>query len=274
MGSIDPQIALLLLPHCASFCKFVHLACSTPPPLISDGLALFDADVHRHFSDCVAIDASDLVWQHAQLSLSRGGLGLRKLALHCSAAFLASVNKAGCTTPPDEFTAHTVAIFNSLVPPLHTPSQWNLCRLQPFVKKIYPPGLKTTNLTSCSSLLPLPTVLACSRSHPGCQSSQFQVALKWWLGVDMSPHLRCPHCPDHQLDPLGYHALTCQGGWDAVLRHNSLRDVVAQFCQGLAWVVNSRWEEGLRLMVPEAGQPTTYCPIGPQGNQHHSDLSA
>ncbi|KAL5459778.1 hypothetical protein EMCRGX_G033151 [Ephydatia muelleri] len=60
--------------------------------------------------------------------------------------------------------------------------------------------------------------------------AEFQVALKWWLGIDTSPHLRCPHCPDHQLDPLGHHALTCRGGGDAVLRHNSLRDVVAQFC--------------------------------------------
>ena len=60
--------------------------------------------------------------------------------------------------------------------------------------------------------------------------AEFQVALKWWLGVDTSPHLRCPHCPDHQLDPLGHHALTCRGGGDAVLRHNSLGDVVAQFC--------------------------------------------
>ena len=59
VGSIDPQITLLLLRHCASFCRFVHLARSTPPPLISDGLALFDADVRRHFSDCVATDASD-----------------------------------------------------------------------------------------------------------------------------------------------------------------------------------------------------------------------
>eukprot|EP00731_Ephydatia_muelleri_P023367 Em0015g950a len=58
----------------------------------------------------------------------------------------------------------------------------------------------------------------------------FQVALKWWLGVDTSPHLWCPHCPDHQLDSLGHHALMCRGGGDAVLRHNSLRDVVAQFC--------------------------------------------
>ena len=45
-----------------------------------------------------------------------------------------------------------------------------------------------------------------------------------------SPQQRCPHCHDHQLDPLGHHAVTCKGGGDAVIRHNALRDVFAQFC--------------------------------------------
>ena len=119
-------------------------------------------------------------------------------------------NKAGCTTPPDEFTAHTVAIFNSLAP-LHTPSQWNLCRLQPFVKKTYPPGLKTTNLTSCSSLLPLPTVLACSRSHPatlrpGCRSSQLGASTCTWT----QPSSRWPS----------------NGGW-ASTRHHTFGALIA-----------------------------------------------
>ena len=90
VGSLDPQIAL----QCASFCKLVHLARSTPPSLVSEGLALFDEEVRRYFSDCVAIDASDSDWLQVQLSLSRGGLGLRRLALHCSAAYLASIIKA------------------------------------------------------------------------------------------------------------------------------------------------------------------------------------
>ena len=42
--------------------------------------------------------------------------------------------------------------------------------------------------------------------------------------------LRCPYCPDHQVDPLGHHAVTCKGGGDVVLHHNSLRDAFAQFC--------------------------------------------
>ena len=61
VGSLDPQIALLLR-HCATYCKLVHLACSTPPALVSKGLALFDAEVRRHFCDCVAIDALDSEW--------------------------------------------------------------------------------------------------------------------------------------------------------------------------------------------------------------------
>ena len=60
VGSVDPQITLLLLLHCATFCKLVHLARSTPPALVSEGLAsLFDAEVRRHFCDTVAIDPSD-----------------------------------------------------------------------------------------------------------------------------------------------------------------------------------------------------------------------
>eukprot|EP00731_Ephydatia_muelleri_P000766 Em0001g766a len=116
VGSIDPQIALLLLRQCASFCKLVHVARSTPPSLVSEGLALFDWEVQCYFSDCVGIDASDAVWQQVQLSLSRGGLGLRRLELHCSAAYLASVIKTSNSDPLDEFSRQAVSIYNSLVP--------------------------------------------------------------------------------------------------------------------------------------------------------------
>ena len=39
----------------------------------------------------------------------------------------------------------------------------------------------------------------------------------------------CPYCPDHQLDPLGHHAVTCKQGGDVVVHHNAARDVFAQF---------------------------------------------
>ena len=48
--------------------------------------------------------------------------------------------------------------------------------------------------------------------------------------MDTSSQLCCPYCPDHQLDPLGHHAVMYKGGGDVVVRHNALRDVFAQFC--------------------------------------------
>ena len=48
IGSVDPQMALLLLPQCGSFCKMVHLARSTPPSLMADALLMFDNDIHVH----------------------------------------------------------------------------------------------------------------------------------------------------------------------------------------------------------------------------------
>ncbi|KAL5494203.1 hypothetical protein EMCRGX_G015487 [Ephydatia muelleri] len=60
--------------------------------------------------------------------------------------------------------------------------------------------------------------------------SQFQVAIKWWLGLDFSYGSCCPLCPEIVLDPLGHHAVTCKRGGDVVSRHNKLSDVLAESC--------------------------------------------
>ena len=46
VGSIDRQVALLLLRQCGSFCRLVHLARNTPPLLVNEAFALFDDCVH------------------------------------------------------------------------------------------------------------------------------------------------------------------------------------------------------------------------------------
>ena len=61
--------------------------------------------------------------------------------------------------------------------------------------------------------------------------SQFQVAIKWWLGLDLSYGSCCPLCPEIALDPLGHHAVTCKRGGDVVSHHNKLRDILAESCQ-------------------------------------------
>ena len=66
VGSIDPQVALLLLRQCGSYCRLVHLARNTPPLLVNEAFALFDDGVQQCFSDCTAVDASAATWQQAQ----------------------------------------------------------------------------------------------------------------------------------------------------------------------------------------------------------------
>ncbi|KAL5484071.1 hypothetical protein EMCRGX_G020510 [Ephydatia muelleri] len=56
------------------------------------------------------------------------------------------------------------------------------------------------------------------------ESNEFQMAIRWWLGLDTSGRSMCPFCPDTALDPLGHHAVTCRHGGDVVTRHNRLRD--------------------------------------------------
>ena len=58
VGPVDPQVALLLLRQCISFCKMVHLARSTPPYLMADALQMFDNDIYDAFAECTALGIS------------------------------------------------------------------------------------------------------------------------------------------------------------------------------------------------------------------------
>ena len=108
VGSMDPQVALLRLRQCGSFCKMVHLVRSTPPSLMADALQMFDNDIHHAFAECTAVDAFGNSWQQAQLSLSSGGLGLRSLSHHSSAAYISSVSASeqcfSIHVPPAHFS--------------------------------------------------------------------------------------------------------------------------------------------------------------------------
>ena len=90
VGASDPQVALILLRLCASYCKLIHLARATPPSLVSEALQLFDVEVRQCFAQSIAVEVTDRAWQQAQLNLSHGGLGLRSVSHHSSAAYIAS----------------------------------------------------------------------------------------------------------------------------------------------------------------------------------------
>ena len=63
------------------------------------------------------------------------------------------------------------------------------------------------------------------------ESNEYQMAIRWWLGLITSGRSMCPFCPDTALDPLGHHAVTCRHGGDVDIRHNRLRDKVFDLCR-------------------------------------------
>ncbi|KAL5506519.1 hypothetical protein EMCRGX_G008177 [Ephydatia muelleri] len=81
------------------------------------------------------------------------------------------------------------------------------------------------NDPKCQELVPSPGL------GLSLDPNEHQMAIKSWLGLNTSPGSPpCALCPEHPLDPLGHHAVTCKRGGDAISTHNKLRDVVLQTC--------------------------------------------
>ena len=59
------------------------------------------------------VDTSDAAWQQAQLSLSCGGFGLRRLSLHSPAAYIASA--IASDSPQSKHLLHAIDLFNASV---------------------------------------------------------------------------------------------------------------------------------------------------------------
>ena len=86
-----------------------HLARGTPPFQAMSALKAFDLDIRSCF---------DLMLHHlhqAELSLSRGGLGLRSISYHSPAAYIASLSSSGFSTSSQQHLKQAVDAFNSLV---------------------------------------------------------------------------------------------------------------------------------------------------------------
>ena len=69
------------------------------------------------------------------------------------------------------------------------------------------------------------SVVLCESLGLHMDPSVFQVAIKWWLGLDV-----LEGCPGSTLDHLGHHAVTCKYGGDVVTRHNMIRDILVETC--------------------------------------------
>ncbi|KAL5505428.1 hypothetical protein EMCRGX_G006859 [Ephydatia muelleri] len=247
VGALDPQVALMLLRTCSGFFKLSHLARATPPSLSVKALELFNQDVRSCLSQSTLVDLTDVSWNQAQLSLSRGGLSMRSLMLHAPAAYIASVCSSGYGLQSLTHLTHAVEMFNVCVAPADKISLDSLASSN-INQKMLSSKLDDYQLQGIfnrSSVADRARLLSISAPHSSSwlsvvpseglglhfEPNQYNVALKWWLGLDTSCGSSCAFCPDSILDPLGHHASTCKRGRDAVHRHNLQRDVFADSCR-------------------------------------------
>ena len=103
-------------------CRLIHLTRTIPSTLPVDTLSLLDDEVWQCFAECTAVDTTDFAWQQAQLSLSRGGLGLRRVSYHSPAAYLASAVSSGLSYVVCRHLHHSIDLYNNVVDPPDSPT--------------------------------------------------------------------------------------------------------------------------------------------------------
>ena len=247
VAAVDLHVAISLLRKCGGYCKLVHLARTTPTILCEDSLKFFDEEVRLCLSSCVAIDVPDPQWQQAQLSPKRGGLGLRSLSLHSCAAFISSLASLEMGNPDNIHLQQAILRFNARVSPQDSITMESVLNSPPQQKSLSQmlDSFAFHSLLSSASPVNKARMLSVSSPHASSwitaipstrlkmhlESAEFQMAIRWWLGLKTSDASPCPFCPDLILDPLGHHATSCRHGGDVVIRHNHLRDIVADFCR-------------------------------------------
>eukprot|EP00731_Ephydatia_muelleri_P011926 Em0006g820a len=260
-GLENPQLALALLRKCAAFCKMTHISRVTPPTLIKSSLSEFDDSIHHCFTECLALNLSPQSsgWKQACLSLSRGGLGLRSVAVHSTAAYLGSVSSSSPDLASSHYVIDALNLFNLQVSaedtvsiPLPTKSHFQHDLSQRIENCQFHALYNSGSLANRARLLSISSAHASSwlqvvpSPRQGCDmaTSEMQWGIKWWLGLPLTPELGvCAYCPDKALD--AHHAVTCKFGGDVVARHNALRNAIFDFCKRA--LLNPKLEAGAGL---------------------------
>ena len=193
------------------------------------------------------VDTSDTAWQQAQLSFSQGGLELRCLSLHSSAAYIASRIASGYCSKQSTHLPHSIDLFNSSLSSIDALTIDTISTSM-FTQKMLSCKLEDklfTQLFNNASLPDRARLLSVSSRHSSAwlfvtpslrlnlhlDPSEFQVAIKWWLGLPACQGQICPQCSSHSLDYFGHHALTGRKGPDVVTHHNRIRDTIFELCQ-------------------------------------------
>ena len=212
----------------------------------------FDRLIHECFSECTGVNTTKQFWLQAELSPHRGGLGLRSLSHHSTAAYISSLCNSECAFPNHSHLASSIDCFNLSVMSsdtisiesclLNKPSQHNLSdKLEAYSFSVLFDSMSCAHrarLLSVSS----PHVAAWLTVTPSVSlglhldPNELHTAIKWWLGLcpyDATdvPTPLCALCPEKALDPLCHHSITCKRGSDVTNRHDRLRNTIFSACQ-------------------------------------------
>ena len=250
----DPQVALKLLRQCAAFGKMVFSIRAVPASFHADAVNSFDAHVRTCFEQFSCLFPNDDQWTQASLGTEEGGLGLRSLARHSQAAFLASrtgcfdfcksldeahtfESPAGAGPAPERVAldAYNGSVNDDDRLQPGDPASLSQKRLSKAIDKRTKASLEESldqsrrahlSLVSASGaglyLHASPSKAAHLHNEPSLFVGMLSLRLRMAFAEQDS---ECPCC-DGVLDRFGDHALACCGGGDRTRRHNLLRNMV------------------------------------------------
>ena len=256
----DPSVALLLLRHCAAFCKLVYSCRVTPHSCHTTALNEFDASVQECFESFLCTGFSANEWSLATLSTSHCGAGLRASARHSAAAFLAST--CSCydlcrKLDPD----HTVDLNNTTSSESLALADFNasVCpddRLTPTADSEKFKQRELSKQIDNKILQDLKQAVSSDDKHAAHFELTSAPHTGSWLHATPSPNLgnysepllfrlsvqrrlRAPILPEDTichlcngvLDKFGDHCLVCPNGGDRTRRHNHQRNLVYHYAQ-------------------------------------------
>ena len=257
----DPQVALILLRHCASFSKLVYSLRVVPHQKHSSALQEFDIAVQDCVESFLGFPFLESDWTLATLSTKMGGLGLRKTELHSPAAFLASqiachdlcpkLDKNFIWDPSTNQSdcSRALSVFNSRVKiekqkqSLNEP-QLRQQDLSQAIDNATLSNLKEIKAHDTHYLAHLNLITAGGagawlHATPSSPLSThvdpliYRTMIQRRLRVPIyNPNTHCPFC-DKVMDVFGDHCLTCSCGGDRTKHHNLLRNEVYFYCNSI-----------------------------------------
>ena len=243
----DSHFSFVLLRSCFSLPKLSYMTRTSSPAPLSSQFLRFDSLLRSAFETIVGCPLTELQWLNACLPASMGGVGIRRSFDLAPASFLASVSFS--LPLVEEVTKHPSRI--SISDPL---AIFNLKCGEDFVEEAIVSYTQkqlsflvdSRNKSTLTDSLTSPREKArvnsiglpkaglwlnaspCKALGLHMSNKEFQVSLKYHLGLPVfSGEGICPACGKSS-DALGDHAVGCGGEGERISRHNALRDALFQ----------------------------------------------